>query len=322
MNNNLIKPFLPKDVDPSRLNFPLWGLAALCKIDGSFAFVQNGKLYARSLKQHENIYTTNLYSNPDFEGLRGELISGNNPTAEGLCRTTSGDIRRIEGEPETSLWCFDFVTHETKNLPYKERYELLHNKVIELNSLGYKNINIIPMHIVHNEKEYLELRDFFLSQGYEGLVLRDPQFPHKEGRSSATKPQLWRYKPYATAEILVTHLLEGTTNLNEATKNELGRSTRSSHKENLQNNATVGTIVGTLVNELTDYSGKVIAIKGTEINVSPGEMKGPERKFYWENQSEIVGHIVEFSYMSYGLKDKPRFANFTNFKRIRSERDM
>jgi len=318
----IIKPFLARDVDESKLIFPSHGLMALCKVDGSFSMIQNNKLYARSLKHHENIFTTKQYSNPDFEGLRGEMIAGNNPVAEGLCRDTSSALRRVEGEPETSLWCFDYVTHETKNLPYKNRYNILEAKVHALNSIGYNSIHCIESYVVYNLEQYYKLRDAFLTAGYEGLVLRDPLFPHKEGRSSAVKPQLWRYKPYSTAEIVVTHLVEGTTNLNEATKNELGRTTRSSHQENLQNNGTVGTIVGYLVNDLLDYYGKVIAPKGTEINVSPGELKGPERKFYWENQSEIVGKIVELSYMSYGLKDKPRFANFTNFKRIRSERDM
>jgi len=319
MTTELIKPFLPKDVEDAKLVFPSYGLIASCKVDGSFSMIQNNKLYARSLKHHENIYTTNLYSNPDFEGLRGEMIAGTNPVAEGLCRDTSSALRRVEGEPLTSLWCFDYVTHETKYLRYEQRLELLQSKVKQLNKDGYNNIHCIESYRVFNLEQYYALRDAFLSAGYEGIVIRDAEFPHKEGRSSAVKPQLWRYKPYSTAEIVVTHLVEGTTNNNEATKNELGRTTRSSHQENLQNNATVGTIVGYLVNDLLDYYGKVIAPKGTEINVSPGEMKGPERKFYWENLSEIVGHVVEFDYMSYGLKDKPRFSTF---KRIRSERDM
>ena len=66
----LINPMLPKDVDEARLKFPSYGLTAMPKIDGSFAFIQNSKLYARSQKHHENIYTTELYSNPLFEGLR------------------------------------------------------------------------------------------------------------------------------------------------------------------------------------------------------------------------------------------------------------
>jgi len=318
-STELIHPFLPKDVDEAKLIFPSHGLIGMPKIDGSYSMIQNNLLYARSLKHHENVYTTKQYSITDFEGLRGEMIAGTDPVSEGLCRDTSSALRRVEGEPLTTLWCFDYVTHKNKNLPYETRHDSLTHKVELLNSKGYNNIHCIESYRVYDLEQYYALRNAFLSAGYEGLVLRDPMFPHKEGRSSAVKPQLWRYKPYSTAEIVVTHLVEGTTNLNEATTNELGRTTRSSHQENLQNNGTVGTIVGYLVNDLLDYYGRVIAPKGTEINVSPGELKGPERKFYWEHPEEIVRHIIEFDFMCYGLKDKPRFANF---KRIRSERDM
>lgn len=315
----LIKPMLARDVDETKLVFPSHGFIALCKVDGSFAFVQNAILYARSLKHHENIFTTNIYSNPDFEGLRGELIVGDNPIAEGLCRDTSSALRTIEGEPETSLWCFDYVTHDTKDLPYEERYDLLTNKVKSLNALGYAHIRVIEAYRVFNLEQYLALRSAFMQAGYEGLVLRDPKAKHKEGRSSAVKPELWRWKPYATAEIKVTRIEEGTTNLNEAIKNELGKTTRSTHKENLQPNGLVGTIVGELIADLKDYAGTVIAPKDTEINVSAGEMKAKDRKYYFENQHEIIEHIVEFSYMCYGLKDKPRFSVY---KRIRSINDL
>lgn len=319
MQTKLIKPFLPKDVVESKLKFPSHGLVAMPKIDGSFAFIQNFTLYARSLKHHENIYTTKLYSNPDFEGLRGELIAGNNPVATGLCRNTSSALRTIQGEPETSLWCFDYVTHESKGLPYQQRYSLLKFNVEALEVQGYNNIKIIPAYRIFTFEQYLELRDRFMQEGYEGIVIRDPKATHKEGRSSAVKPELWRWKPYDTAEILVTKIIEGTTNFNEATKNELGHTTRSSHQENLQPNGLVGTIVGNLVKDLKDFSGKVIAEKGTEINVSPGEMAAKEREYYFKNQDEILGQYVEFSFMNYGLKDKPRFSNF---KRIRSKIDI
>lgn len=313
---NIIKPLLAKDIDEDRLYFPL---LAQPKIDGSMAFVQNGKLYARSLKQHENKYVTNYYSHPDLEGLRGELIAGDNPTAPDLCRNTSSALRTIEGTPYTTFWCFDYITEETKNLPYKERYELLRQKVFDLEDLGWFNIDVVDAELIFNLSHYNEVKDKWLSDGYEGVVCRDPILPHKEGRSSSVKCHLWRYKPYASAEIVVTSIEEGTTNTNEATIDELGHTKRSTHQDNMVPNGTVGAILGTLLNDLKDYSGNVIAEKGAEVRVSPGEMNHKDRKYYFDNQQEIVGHVVEFEFMSYGLKDKPRFATF---KRIRSINDM
>lgn len=314
--SKLIKVTLAKDVDESKLKFPL---IIQPKIDGTRAIVQDGKLYARSLKQHENKFVTQQYSNPIFNGLDGEMIVGNNPAAPDLCRNTSSALRTIEGEPVTTFWCFDYITEETKNLPYFERYEMLADKIIELNSQGCRFIDFVPSYSADNLAEYQYLRDTFLEQGYEGCIIRDPKAKYKQGRSSSVKPDLWRYKPWASAEIIVTNLVEEMQNNNQAKVNELGRTERSSHKENLVGKGTLGAIVGTLYNDLLDYKGKVVATKGTEITIATGSLTEKEKLDFWKNPDKIVGQLVTFSYMSYGLKDNARFAQFES---IRSFVDM
>jgi hypothetical protein len=142
---------------------------------------------------------------------------------------------------------------------------------------------------------------------------------HKEGRSSAVKPDLWRYKSWASAEIKVTRLVEELKNNNQAVKNELGQTERSSHKENLEGKATLGAIVGTLETPLLDSNGVQVAHLGTELTIATGSLTEKECKQLWDNPETIVGKLVEFEYMSFGLKEKPRFAQF---KRIRSELDL
>lgn len=315
-NTTIIKPFLAKDVNLDKLKFPPEGLMLLPKYDGSFGFVQNSKLYARSLKQHENLYVTQKFSKEKYEGLRGELIYGFDPTAQDLCRKTSSALRTIQGEPNVSLQCFDYVTHETKNLPYATRYAILQDKV---HNIYDKYVDIIPCYNVYSIEDIDSLSKVLLNAGYEGYVLRDPNAVHKEGRSSAVKPELWRWKPWSTAEIVVTELIEEKQNNNVATTNELGYTSRSSHKDNLSAKGTLGAIAGTLVNDLLDYSGKVVAKAGTKITIATGVLTAKECKYYWDNPEELLKFIVEFDYMSYGLKDNARFAQF---KRIRSERDM
>ena len=166
--SELIKVTLAKDVDESKLKFPL---IIQPKIDGTRSIVQNGKLYARSLKQHENKFVTQQYSNEVFSGLDGEMILGDNPAAPDLCRNTSSALRTIEGEPVTTFWCFDYITEETKNLPYFERYGLLTDKILELNGQGYQFIDFVPSYSADNLAEYQYLRDSFLEQGYEGCII-------------------------------------------------------------------------------------------------------------------------------------------------------
>lgn len=312
----LIRPLLARDVNEDKMKFPCY---LTPKIDGSFAFVQNALLYARSLKHHENKYVTKQYSNPLFEGLRGELIAGNDPTAKDLCRNSSKSLRTIEGEPETSLWCFDYVTPDTVNLTWLERQELLLNKVSQLRAIGYEDIGYIEPVKIHNLDEYINTRNHFMNLGYEGVVVRNPNSKHKEGRSSEVKADLWRWKPYASAEIKVTKLGEELKNNNEATKNELGNTKRSSHKDNLEGKNTLGYIVGTLLADLKDFAGVVVAVAGTEITIATGSLTEKECKHYWDNPDELMDMIVEFEYMSFGLKEKPRFAQF---KKIRSIVDM
>jgi len=313
---SIIKPMLAKDIDESKLKFPLM---LTPKIDGVFAFIQNGQLYARSLKQHENLFTNAKYSKNDFNGLRGELIVGNDPTIEDLCRNTGSGIRRIKGEPESTLWCFDYILPETEKLSYENRIELLKIKVNDLHQKGYTFIKVIPTMWVHSLEQYLSIRDNYLQNGFEGCVVRDPSLPHKEGRSSSTKAHLWRYKPYATAEIRCTSFVEEMHNLNEAKTNELGRTERSSNQENLVGKGNLGAIVGNLIKPLLDCYGNEVSPAGTEITIATGSLSDKERKYYWSNPLEMIGHVVEFEYMSFGLKDKPRFAQF---KCIRSEINM
>ena len=315
-NNKVILPMLARDVNEAKLKFPV---VVSNKIDGSFAFIQNGKLLARSLKLHENKYVTQQYSNPDFEGLRGELIAGFNPVAEDLCRNTSSALRTVTGEPETSLWCFDYVTPGTKDLGYEQRSTLLFNKVLELQHKGYHYIKFVPVDVAHNLEQYKQFQQHCLEQGYEGCVVRCPDAKHKEGRSSAVKPELWRWKPWSSAEIRVQYLVEELKNNNVATKNELGYTERSTHKQNLEPSGTLGAIVGLLVTPVLDCYGKLIADVGTELTIATGSLKADDCLFYWLKPDELVGKVVEFEYFSYGLKDKPRFAQF---KRIRSEVDM
>lgn len=312
-----IKPLLAKDVDESGLYFPL---ITSTKIDGVFTLIQNGKALARSLKPHENKYITELYSNPLFEGLRGELAAGDDPTAEGLVRETSSVTRRIEGQPETTFWVFDYVTEESKNLPYYIRLAKAKDIVADLLWIhGYTNFRIAPNDWCRSLEDYQLYKNDAMEQGYEGLIVRDPWLPHKEGRSSTKKIHLWRWKPWIDAEIKVTGITEGQTNQNEATTNELGRTKRSTHKENMQPNGLVGSIQGILLEDLVDCFGKVIKKKDEEVTISPGEMTAKEKKFYFENPDELVGKIAKFKYFAYGLKDTGRFMSFVC---IRSERDM
>ena len=104
-------------------------------------------------------------------------------------------------------------------------------------------------------------------------------------------------------------------NLNEAKKNTLGRTERSSAKDGMVPNGQVGSIQGTMLQDFHDpATGKLLFAKGLPITVGSGEMSVEEATHYFKNPHEIVGHIVKFKHMTHGVKDLPRFPTYVSHR--------
>jgi len=312
----------PCDWFEDKVKFPCLVQA---KIDGVASYNRHGVLLGRSLKPHENRFITETWSIPELHGMCGEMTLAGRSVGEDLCRETSSVMRRHEGEPKLTWWLFDYCTEETKNLPYCDRYEILKEKVINLNDpelVSSLNIDIglIPCVAVQSMQELLDFEEKVLNLGYEGVIIRNPNAPFKYGRCGKTFMGAWRIKRFIDAEIRVTEIEEGNTNLNEAKTNERGRTERSSHKENLVPNGMVGNIKGILLKDIIDpQSKKVLTTAGEVVTVAPGEMTHEQRKFYFDNPQEIIGKIVKFKLFPKGIKELPRFPRFIS---IRNENDI
>lgn len=317
-NNQLdgFKPMLACDWYNDKIKFPC---IVQPKIDGVRSINRAGKCFGRSLKPHENRYITELYSKPEYAGFDGEKINADlGATHPDLCRITSGDLRRIEGEPNIAWYLFDYVTEETKNLGYVQRMEILRAFITKLEKISLPNdpiFGIVESTLVETMQDLLELEERYLDQGYEGIIIRDPNAPYKYGRCGKTFMGCWRVKRFIEEEILVDKINEGMHNANEAKTNELGRTERSSHQENMQPNGLLGNMEGTTLKDILDpQSGKLLIPKGERVTVSPGEMDHKMRKFYWDNPSEIAGHIIKFKMFPKGVKDKPRFPTYVSHR--------
>ena len=300
-----MKPMLARDWIESKVKFPC---IIQPKIDGVRALCIDGKLVGRSLKPFANKYVTHLLSRPEFNGFDGEITVGtpDNRTSETLCRDTTSALNRIDGEPIVTWTIFDTQS----NKKYSDRM-----KDILINQVGTQAyIRVIGGSHVRNMQELLAYESQCLDMGYEGVILRDPDGLYKEGRSDS-KMQCWRIKRFIEEEILVTSILEGSKNNNEKKVNELGRTERSSHQENMQPNGEVGTIIGTLLKDVVHpVTGNILFKGGLEVQVSPGEMTQNECKFYWNNQDQIIGKVIKFKTFPQGVKDKPRFPTFVCFR--------
>ncbi len=311
-------PMLASDWREGKVKYPC---LISPKIDGVRALNRNGKLLARSLKSHENKHVTQTFSLPEFHGFDGEMILGDNPVAPDLCRLTSGAMRRHDSVDTFKWYLFDYVTEETEGLPYIERMEKLAeylNGELKDHPLR-KSLRVVASMTVEDEEKMLWWDDYFLNKGFEGSILRDPKGLYKHGRSDG-KMQVWRIKRFIDAEFTIQEVIEGESNGNEAVTNELGRTERSTHQENMTPNGLVGSFKGRLIKDVLDpQSGAIIIPADTEIIVSAGKLTHELRKYYFENKGKIIGEIGKFKLFPKGTKDKPRFPVFDS---IRSKEDM
>lgn len=312
------KPMLATDWYEDKVKFPC---IVQAKIDGCHSINRHGKLLGRSLKAHDNLWVTEDFSYPEFHGFCGEMyateLGDNHPD---LCRITSGHLRRIKGEPKITWLLFDYVTEETKDLGYVERMNKLEYYLDSIRHLYNDEIKVIQSTIVNSMQELLALEEEYLNEGYEGIIIREPNAPYKYGRCGKTFMGVWRVKRFIDAEFLIEEIEEGNKNNNEAITNELGRTERSSHQENMQPNGLVGALLGTLLDDVLDPQTKAVIIrKGEKIKVAPGSMDHAMRKYYFENQSEILNQIGKFKLFPKGTKQLPRFPQFTS---IRNPNDL
>lgn len=310
-----MKPQLASDADLSKVQFPVIGMP---KIDGVRAMNMDGTLTGRSLDPFEGFGITEYFSKPLFMYLDGEMILGNDPaSSERLCSLTTGAMGKFKGVSEMAdlhWYVFDWL--QNPSLPYADRLAVLSMRVAQMD---HPRVHLVP-HKVLNSKEEMDafISDCF-EQGYEGVILRNPNAPIKEGRPSKKVQEYMRVKPWMDSEMRVTEIVEGEENHNEAKVNSLGYTERSSSQEGKVPNGMVGSLRGVLVQDVLDpFTGKLLFAKGLEVTISKGTMTHQEAKHYFENPSELLGHLVKFQHMTHGVKDLPRFGGFLS-KRLEQD---
>ncbi len=308
-----LKPQLADDALLDKVRFPC---LVQPKIDGVRALNLNGTLTGRSLDPFKGFGVTEFFSRPAFMGMDGEMVLGPKPNClDRLCSATTGAMGRFKDVtemPDLHWHVFDYVTPETLKLPYAERYEALKER---RKHLSHPRLHVVPALLALNSDDLMDLIAHNFTNGYEGTIIRNPDALYKPGRPTLKGQELWRVKPWADAEILVTGFTEGEANGNEAKKNTLGRTERSSAKAGMVPNGQVGSIQGTLLADFHDpFTGALLFKKGLEITVGSGEMTVKEAEHYFNNPRELIGHIVKFKHMTHGVKDLPRFPTYVSHR--------
>ena len=286
--SKIFRPMLATDADLDKLRFPL---LASAKLDGVRAVVRDGVVFSRSNKPIPNTHVQKLFGK--YTHFDGELIVGD-PTSKACYRDTISGVMSVDGEPDVKLYVFDHVG-EPSHL-YNFRAERLTKS---------KHV------VVHEQVMCLTLEDILkyeeqcLDAGYEGLILRDPNAPYKQGRSTVKEGYLLKLKRFVDDEATVIGLEERMHNGNVATVNELGRTARSSHKENKSGRGDLGAL-------LLRHSS------GIEFSCGTGFTDG-ERGEIWANRDRYLGQLAKYKHFPIGAKDLPRHPVFLGW---RDRRDL
>lgn len=285
-----IKPMLACEVDLDKLVFPLYGGT---KYDGIRALVIDAKVYSRSLKLIRNKHVQNLYGHECFNGLDGELVVGDIYAPDVFQKTTSG-VMSEDGIPDVKFYVFDDFTKPEQ--PYKIRKQSVANKVTKDGTFMVD----ATAELIETREDFEALLAIEAEKGGEGMILRVPSAPYKFGRATAKQGNLIKVKFFVQAEFPVVGFIEQMQNCNEAKTNELGRTSRSSSKENLVPKGTLGSLV-------LQYTPKLTFNCGTGFTDAL-------RQEIWDNRPKYLKMYASVRYMLVGAKDLPRVPSFIGFR--------
>lgn len=277
---DFFKPMLAGEAVLETLRFPV---LASAKLDGVRAIIRDNMVYSRSNKLIPNAYVQSQIMKLNW--LDGELIVGE-PTSKTVYRDTVSHVMSHDKTGyDLRFYAFDHV--QGPNKPFMERFKLIPKQ------------HRLDQHLVTDLNSLLALEEFMLEQGYEGLILRDPNAQYKYGRSTTREGALLKLKRFVDAEAMVIGFEERMHNGNEATTNELGRTKRSSHAAGKTGRGDLGAIV--------------VRFGEVEFSIGTG-FTDDERNTIWLNRDKYLGAFAKFKYFPVGVKDAPRHPVFLGWR--------
>ena len=283
----MTKPFrvmLATDYDPEKLRFPV---LASPKLDGIQAYVKDGVVLSRQNKPIPNKHVQSLFSK--YEHYDGELIVGS-PTDPMCFRNTMSGVMSEDGEPDVTFYVFDHLGDGS--VPY-------HVRLGVINAHRFEAVSVLGQTKLESHSALKQYEAHCLTSGYEGVILRCPNAPYKQGRSTVREGYLLKVKTFLDDEATVVRFEERMHNTNEATVSETGRTKRSSHQAGKVGRGDLGALV-------VSWKGQVFSI-GTGFTDA-------ERQHIWDNQNKYLGALVKFKYFPVGGYEAPRHPVFAGFR--------
>lgn len=318
------RPMLAADCDGdvSKLRFPC---VASPKIDGIRCVVRGGKALTRSLKPIPNAALRKRIESLELEGVDGELVIDGATFQD----TTSAVMSHEGDSSKVRFRVFDCTF--VPDSPFHIRFV---SAQILARTCGANDFVVeVPHILVNNEAELLGYEADVLAEGYEGVMLRDPNGKYKHGRSTLKEGGLVKLKRFADAEAVIVGFEERMHNANEAYKDELGRTKRSSAQAGKVGRGDLGAFVLQMPDRvclnccgdghyMSDDQQCVCLFcngGGKQLFTCGSGLTDEQRRFFWARQPELLGMHVKYKHLPHGAKDAPRHPVFLG---IRAAEDM
>jgi DNA ligase-1 len=182
----LTAPMLAAELTDERLlRYPL---LTTPKVDGIRFLVVGGRAVTRSLSPIPNDHIRGWIEANCYEGTDGEI------TVPGGFGATSSAVTRKDGAPDFTLHVFDRYRPE----PYLQRIAGL----VGMHHPANRVRVLVPVEI-KDEAALLAFEDKCISEGHEGVILRDPAGSYVCGRTKEESQLMLKLKRHADDEAVV-----------------------------------------------------------------------------------------------------------------------
>lgn len=288
------------DYDWDKLVYPVY---VSPKIDG-IRCVTHPALgpVSRSLKPIPNRYIRQYLAWPQSKWLDGEIVIGEANAPDVFNKSQSG-VMTQDGEPDFTYWVFDNF-EAGHRCGFGIRYADAERVI--LNAPEQTRVKLLPHNMVESYDELLFNEELYISQGYEGLMIRSPGGLYKFGRSTLREQGLLKMKRFLDAEAIIVGWEPLLRNNNEAVIDALGLQKRGySQDGKVADDSRVGKFI-----VRGDPMGK-----WADVTFSVGSgLDDSSRLRYRQEIDSLMGKVISYKYQPHGSKDAPRTPIFKGLR--------
>lgn len=273
--------------DINKISYPKW---VSPKLDGIRCRMVGGMAVSRTAKLLPSPHIQRCLSG--LHGLDGEIMLVNDDCE--LIHDAFNDVQSHVMAKRDHKFKFNFVVFDSFLNPEAP----FHERNAEAMAICKASNNVAVRHLTHwtvkTPEDLVDIMDNWVEMGYEGLIIRDPNGPYKNGRATMKQEWMMKYKYFQDDEGIIVGFEELMHNADTST-----------HK--LENQVPGDTLGKFLVR----WNGKIIPVGG-------GEGVTQElRKQWWDNRPKLLGKPLTFKFQGLTPNGFPRFPTIKGPRDIR-----